>query len=87
MRSIGLKKRIGVELSYEELTEVETLISKQECSELVKWEKGNDVSVYKVKWRELTFYAIYNTEAEKIISFKNLDQDIYIDAEKYFNEY
>lgn len=81
------KKRIGRELSEDELAEITSLILDEEHSELVKWRKGNDIAIYKLRWRELEFYAIYNLLSSSIITFKSIDSTIHTHLQEYYDEH
>ena len=78
-------QRVGLDLTQEDFFEIQDQIVRMESCTLVAWEKGNDVCVYIVKWRGLEFFGVYNLSAKKIVSFKALKEQIYIDAEKHFD--
>lgn len=78
------KKNIGHELTFEEFLEIENQAKEQVNCELVNWNKEQQVAVYKMIWRDLSFYAVFHLEAKKIISFKNLNQEVYDDPNNYY---
>lgn len=78
------KKNIGYELTSEEFNEIEAQVKEQVNCELISWNKEQQVAVYKMIWKEFSFYAVFHLEAQRIISFKNLDQEVYDDPNTYY---
>lgn len=78
------KKNIGYDLTSKEFEEIEALAKDQINCELINWNKEQQVAVYKMIWKELSFYAVFHLEAQRIISFKNLNQEVYDDPNNYY---
>lgn len=79
-------KRMGQEISDTDLSELNQLINNENHAKLVMWEKENTIAIYQIKWRNLEFYAIYFLPEERIISFKSLDMEIYLNLETFYQD-
>ncbi|OUR95733.1 hypothetical protein A9Q84_14625 [Halobacteriovorax marinus] len=78
------KKRLGLQLSETDFNDINKMIIEGGLDvELMKWRKGNDICVYKVKWNGLEFYAIFHLVKKEVITFKTLDSEIF----EHYGEY
>lgn len=66
------EKTYKTNITEDEFISIQNMIStRSKYAELIIWEPGNDIGIFKILWKDLELIVLYSYGAQKIVSFKS----------------